>query len=67
VRAGVGGRERLAEHVRHPREPLLHGLPVVTVAGAPVLRPSAQPPRDILHDAPEASATRNTNQAKIPS
>jgi hypothetical protein len=24
LRAGVGGRERLAEHVRHPRESLLH-------------------------------------------
>jgi len=64
VRAGVGGRERLAEHVRHPREPLLHGLPVVAVPSAPVLGPSAQPPRDILHDASEASATRNANQPK---
>ena len=55
VRAGVGRRERLAEHVRHPREALPHGVPVIAVAAAPVLRPSAQPPRDLLQE-PEAGA-----------
>uniref|UniRef100_A0A0D9WJQ7 Uncharacterized protein n=1 Tax=Leersia perrieri TaxID=77586 RepID=A0A0D9WJQ7_9ORYZ len=43
VRAGVGGRERLAEHVRHPREPLLRRRVAVFLAVA-VLRP----PRHLL-------------------
>jgi hypothetical protein len=40
VRAGVGGRERLAEHVRHPREPphdVLVLLAVAMTSWAPVL------------------------------
>lgn len=46
VGAGVGGGERLAEHVRHPREALLDGLAVL--AAAPVLSGLAHPPDHLL-------------------
>lgn len=46
MRAGVGRRERLAEHVRHPREPLLHAVPVLALA---VVRP----PRHLLQSPEE--------------
>ena len=41
VGAGVGGGERLVEHVRHPREALLDGLAVL--AAAPILSGLAHP------------------------
>ena len=44
--AAVGGGERLAEHVRHPREVLLDGL--VVLAAAPVLSGLAHPPDHLL-------------------
>jgi len=42
VRAGVGGRERLAEHVRRPCE-RLHGGPVLAVATRVLVLPNPRP------------------------
>jgi hypothetical protein len=46
VRAGVRCRERLAEHVGHPRDALLDGVPVLLAAA--VLGPAARGPGRLL-------------------